>query len=168
MRAAALRPAESVLDCTLGLASDALVAARTVGHSGHVVGVESSRALAALAEEGLKHYRSGPLACPIEVRHADSRTLLTELPDKSFDVVLFDPMFTQPQKASGALDILRRFADHTPLTQPTIERARRVARRAVVIKAGRRSDDLRQWGIEPLPAARHARLEWDRIDVQPG
>jgi 16S rRNA (guanine1516-N2)-methyltransferase len=71
------------------------------------------------------------------VRHADSRTLLAELPDKSFDVVLFDPMFTQPKKASGAFDILRRCADHAPLTQQTIERARRVARRAVLINVER-------------------------------
>jgi hypothetical protein len=40
LRHSELRAGDAVLDCTLGLAGDALVAARAVGSSGRVVGLE--------------------------------------------------------------------------------------------------------------------------------
>lgn len=53
LEAAALRPGDAVLDATLGLGMDALVAAGAVAPGGRVVAVESSPALAALVCEGL-------------------------------------------------------------------------------------------------------------------
>ena len=57
VRLCELKPGDSVLDGTLGLAADALVCARAVGPSGRVIGVEASLPLFALASEGLANAR---------------------------------------------------------------------------------------------------------------
>src|SRR3954462_5559560 len=89
--AAKLRPGDRVLDGTLGLAQDALVAAEATGSA--VVGLEASPVLAAFVVAALRRL-PGPArqaAARIEVRCADHRGALRELPSRSFDVVLLDP-----------------------------------------------------------------------------
>jgi len=108
------RPGEFVLDCTLGLAADALVAAWAVGSAGRVVGLEKSLALFALVSTGLAAFEC-PHSCRIDVRHEDASAFLARQPAKSFDVVLFDPMFDHPGRCSPAFEMLRRYAEHTPL-----------------------------------------------------
>ena len=51
-----LRSGARVLDCTLGLASDAAVAACVVGPTGRVVGLEASLLLHFAVQYGLAHY----------------------------------------------------------------------------------------------------------------
>lgn len=163
VRIADLRKGDAVLDCTLGLAQDALVASLAVGPEGRVVGVEKSLPLCALAAEGLKLYELGPDSCRIEVVHADAHEYLRTLPARSFDVVCFDPMFAKPRKAQPGFDVLRRFADHAPLTPEALLEARRVARRWVVIKGARYSDDLKKLGLTREPGSRHTDVDWGRI-----
>ncbi|NTX36809.1 class I SAM-dependent methyltransferase [Myxococcus sp. CA033] len=163
VRVAELGAGDSVLDCTLGLAQDALVASLAVGPSGRVVGLEKSRALCAVAGEGLRRYERGADACAVEVVHADAREYLRTLPSASFDVVFFDPMFAKPKKAQPAFEVLRRFAEHAPLTAETLEEARRVARRWVVVKGARYTDDLRKLGLTPEPLSRFSDVAWGRV-----
>jgi len=63
VEAMGLRPGDAVLDCTLGLGSDAIVAAYVVGEQGRVVGLEAVAVLAAVVRWGLKHYDPGMRAC---------------------------------------------------------------------------------------------------------
>ncbi|KFE70203.1 class I SAM-dependent methyltransferase [Hyalangium minutum] len=163
VRVTELRKGDAVLDCTLGLAQDALVASLAVGPQGRVVGVEKSLPLAALAAEGLKRYELGPDSCHIDVVHADAHAYLRTLPARSFDVVVFDPMFAKPRKAQPGFDVLRRFADHAPLTPEALQEARRVTRRWVVVKGARYSDDLKKLGLKPEPSSRHTDVDWGRI-----
>jgi 16S rRNA (guanine1516-N2)-methyltransferase len=163
MRHAQLRPSESVLDCTFGLGADALVAARAVGTQGRVVGLEKSLPLFALAQEGLRSFEVGPRSCPIEVRHEDAAELMKHLSDASFDCVLFDPMFGRAKRSSPQFEMLRRYADHSPLTQQMLVDAQRVARRCVVVKGARYSDDLKKLGLKSEPASRQAPVLWARL-----
>ncbi len=163
VRVAGLRHGDAVLDCTLGLGQDALVASLAVGPKGRVVGVEKRLALAALAAEGLKTYELGPDSCPIEVVHADAHAYLRTLPARAFDVVFFDPMFARPRKAQPGFDVLRRFADPSPLTPEALEEGRRVARRWVVVKGAKYSDDLKKLGLQPEPGSRSADVVWGRL-----
>ena len=165
VRVAELRKGDAVLDCTLGLGQDALVASLAVGPQGRVVGVEKSLPLAALAAEGLKLYELGPDSCRIEVVHADAHEYLRTLPSRSFDVVVFDPMFAKPRKAQPGFDVLRRFADHAPLTPEALQEARRVARRWVVVKGARYTDDLKKLGLTPQPGSRYKEVAWGRVGV---
>ena len=163
VRVAQLAPGDAVLDCTLGLAQDALVASLAVGPGGRVVGVEKSLGLYALASEGLKDFEQGPDSCRVEVVHAEAGEYLRTLPSRSFEVVCFDPMFARPQKAQPGFDVLRRFAEHAPLTREVLEEGRRVARRWVVVKGSRYSDDLRKLGLTPEPGSRYSEVAWGRV-----
>jgi len=160
--AADLREGDLVLDCTVGLGADALVAATAVGASGRVVGLEASPALAAWVAEGLRrldHHAAGR----IEIRAADHALALAAMPDRSFDVVLFDPMFRHARAEPADFDVVRRLADPRPLSAEALARARRVARRSVVVKDGAPGWDLARLGLVPLPSARGAHRYYARV-----
>jgi 16S rRNA (guanine1516-N2)-methyltransferase len=165
VRVAGLRPGQSVLDCTLGLGQDALVAAYAVGPTGRVVGLEKSLPLYALVSEGLRTYRRPEGACEVEPLAADAAHWLGMLPDDAFDCVLFDPMFGRPAASQPGFALLRRHAEHGGLTAPMLAEALRVARRVVVVKAARYSTDLRKLGLRPQPAPRGADVVWARVEV---
>lgn len=164
LAAAALRPGESVLDCTLGLGADALVAAAAVGERGRVVGLEASPLLAALVEEGLRLHPH-PAARRVEVHLADHSAFLSACRERTFDVVAFDPMFRYPRAQVPSFDLVRRLGDPRPLAPEALARARRVARRCVVVKDGAPGWDLARLGLEPLPSRRGARRLYARIEA---
>jgi len=99
----------------------------------------------------------------VEAVRADAHAYLRSLPSGSFDVVFFDPMFEKPKKSQPAFEMLRRFAEHAPLTPETLEEARRVARRWVVVKGSKYSDDLKKLGLEAEPGSRYTSMIWGRI-----
>lgn len=158
-----LKPGDRVLDCTVGLGVDAFVAARVVGPHGRVLGLEKSLAMFAVVSEGLSRYPMGPSFSRIEVRHEDAAEYLKNVAPGAFDVVLFDPMFERPRKASGAFELLRRHADHSPLSKETLLLGQRVARRWVLVKGSRYSADLKHLGLLPLPASRSSTVVWGRL-----
>lgn len=142
LQAMRLQPGDRVLDCTLGRATDAVVAAWQAGPEGLVVGLEKSRVLAELTVDGLAHYvdpsrELTSLLRRIEARWADHNTTLPDLPDAAYEVVYFDPIFDQPLERSHAMSPLRELADASPLSPAAVAEARRVAARAVVIKQRR-------------------------------
>jgi 16S rRNA (guanine1516-N2)-methyltransferase len=155
LAAAGIRPGDAVLDCTLGLGADALVAAEAAGEAGRIVGVESSPALAAWVAEGLSRLPL-PAARRVSVVRADHAAFLAGCPERSFDVVVFDPMFRHARAQGAAFDAVRRLADPRPLEASAVARARQVARRAVVVKDGTPGWDLARLGLVPLPSARGA------------
>ncbi len=150
-----LKEGDSVIDCTLGLGADAMVCAHVVGPKGRVTGVEASRALWLLVKTGLAELESR-----IDVVHSTAFDFLRAQPDKSADLVFFDPMFARPKKASAAFEVLRRYAVHQPLDAATLDQARRVARRQVIIKAGPGDASLRALGLKPQPLTRASTFWW--------
>lgn len=154
---------DAVLDCTLGLASDALVAAKAVGVTGRVVGLEHSVGIFAVVSEGLGKMGCFRNSCAIEALWMNFSDYLKAQTSKSFDVVVFDPMFERPRKSSFSFEILRRHALHQPLRQTDLEEARRVARRWVLVKGSRYSQDLKKLGLLPLPASRSSTVVWARV-----
>lgn len=89
-----IRPGERVVDCGSGAGADALIAARLVGPTGQVIGVDMTpqmlaKARASAAEAGLTNveFREGLLeALPVETGWADvviSNGVLNLVPDKS-------------------------------------------------------------------------------------
>lgn len=167
LRAAELRPGDAVFDATLGLGQDAMVAARAVGPAGRVLGVEKSVALHALVSSGLGARAQDPESCRVETLRADSAQVLASLPPRSFDVVLFDPMFSRTKGAQPAFQLLRRHADPAPLTPELLDLGRRVARRVVVVKGARHSGDLSRLGLSPEPHSRFAQVQFARASSLP-
>lgn len=140
--AMALRPGESVLDCTLGRATDATVASHVVGESGRVLGYEAHPLIAALTIDGLRTYEIEGAGVQeamrrIEARHGDCELVLPQMETGAFDVVYFDPFFEETLERSHSMQPLRRIGMHRALAVETFEQARRVARRCVVIKRRR-------------------------------
>jgi len=165
LEAADLRDGDAVLDCTAGLGADTLVAAVAVGAAGRVVGLESSPALAAWVGEGLLRC-DDPAAARIEIRAADHSEALAALPDRSFDVVVFDPMFRHARAEPAGFDLVRRLADARPLEPAALARARRVARRHVLVKDGAPGWDLARLGLTPLPSSRGAHRYFARVPAE--
>ncbi len=164
LRVAELREGEAVLDCTLGLAQDALVAARAVGPKGRVVGLEKSLALFAVLSEGLALHDPGPRSCRIEAVRADYLEFLKAQQSGSFDCVVFDPMFEKPRKAQAAFEVVRRHAEYAPLTPEALGEARRVARRRVLVKGPRYGPEFRRLGLTPTLLSRFSEVAWAIVE----
>jgi 16S rRNA (guanine1516-N2)-methyltransferase len=164
LAAARLRPGDLVLDCTIGLGADALVAATAVGSAGRVVGLESSPAIAAWTGEGFARL-PGEAASRVRVECADHEAWLAAAPDRAFDVVVFDPMFRRARPATPGFDFLRRLADPRPLARSSLDQARRVARRGVLVKDGTPGWDLARLSLAPLDGRRGADRLYAWVDA---
>ncbi len=140
LRATGLMPGGSLLDCTLGFASEAALASLAVGCLGRVAGVESVPALACVTRRGVQTFPLQNKALEaalrrVEVVTGDSGTYLTECGDSAFDVVYFDPFFPERVPGSEAsMSPLFVFGNPAPLDVAAVREAQRVARRRVVIK----------------------------------
>ncbi|MBP2118586.1 class I SAM-dependent methyltransferase [Cohnella lubricantis] len=150
--AAGAKPGDAVLDCTAGLGSDALVFSVAVGAEGRVTALEASPLLHLIVREGMRTYQTelpdiNEAMRRIQHIKAEHLAYLRSLPDKSYDIVYFDPMFTKPVMASASLMPLRTVAEDSALTQEAVMEARRVARRAVMLKDHRDSKEFERLGF---------------------
>lgn len=163
LEAMALEGGETVIDATLGLGSDALVAAYAVGEAGKVVGLEAVAILAVLVREGLKSYPwpqadYREAADRIEVRIDDHLRFLEGAQPGSADVVYFDAMFERPLSGSASMVAWRRLARPGAVLPQALALARRVARRRVVVKDRRDSARLDQLGPPQRLGGRSSRV----------
>jgi 16S rRNA (guanine1516-N2)-methyltransferase len=164
VKAAGLGAGERVLDATLGLAGDALLAAQATRTK--VVGLEQSGLLGAFTQAGLTrlpgHGREpGRL---VEVVQADHRAYLKSQATGSFDVVLLDPMFRVKGDAGPLFELLRAHGDHAPLSAETLLEARRVAKRGVLVKDHARGEELTRLGMTPRLSRRMAVIAFGWAD----
>lgn len=141
---------QTVLDCTMGLASDSIVLA-SAGHQ--VTALESSQLIHFMVSRGLKEFDSGNEAVNQSMRSiqtiwTDSLTYLMTQADQSVDVVYVDPMFSQEIKESDNLDGLKPFANYTALSEEFLKECRRVARKKLILKAHFRDEVFEKFGFE--------------------
>ncbi|MBP2642251.1 MAG: hypothetical protein H6Q67_138 [Firmicutes bacterium] len=165
-----LTPGASVLDCTLGLGTDAIVASFVAGPSGKVIGLENSPIIAAITRLGLDQYNAANETVTtamrrIQVETADYNNFLTTLPAKSFDVVYFDPMFRAPVYSSSNLKPIRTLADDRPLSIEAVKQACRVARMRVVIKETKRSKEFSRLGITTILGGKYSSVHYGVMEV---
>lgn len=170
LQAMDLQPGDHVLDCTLGRAADAVVAAWKAGPQGRVLGLEKARILAELTIDGLEHYQDSSRALTallrrLEARWADYNDFLSACGDDSFDVVYFDPIFDQPLERSQAMAPLRALADASPLSPEALRQAERVARKRVVIKQRKGSGLWAALGVKHFAGSPGSRVEYGIVMV---
>ncbi|PEZ01075.1 protein-L-IsoD(D-D) O-methyltransferase [Bacillus sp. AFS018417] len=139
LQAAQLEEGMEVLDCTLGMASDSIVASYAVGEAGQVTGLEGNRYMAYLIEKGLKQWNAGVTEINeamqrITVNHTEHLAFLQQCAENCYDVVYLDPMFEETVLESDGIRGLKHFALYNDITDETIEEAKRVARKRVVLK----------------------------------
>lgn len=160
---------DEVLDCTAGLGGDAFVFAVSVGEAGKVTALESELPLFALVREGLQLYKSDVEQLTramrrIVLKHSHHLHFLQNLPDRSVDIVYFDPMFRCPFINSTALDPVRIIANHQRLTYAAIVEAGRVARKCVVMKERRHSEEFARLGFTRILTS-GTKLAYGVIDI---
>lgn len=183
LHATGLQPGDRFLDATLGLGTDALVAATQIGGQEHVLGIEYSPLLAALIREGLMNLAKGPLpnvenpdkvnawlalsqaARRIEVKWGDHLYFLKDCPDSSVDVIYFDPMFRQTKKQSASIRPLHHFSNTLPLQMETVKEACRVARKRVVLKERKGSPEFSRLGFRILEGGKYSNVDYGIIEV---
>lgn len=157
------KPGQRILDCTLGLAADALLASHAVGAGGQVTGLEASTLLWFLTRQGVRAYRGKfPELTEdlqrIRVLHREAASFLAEQEPDSFDAVYFDPMFRMPIRRSSSMAPLRPLAYGEPLDPAAVELALRVAPR-VVIKE-RSEEILREYGCTKFTGTRYSAVRF--------
>jgi len=150
-----LRSGDSFLDCTLGLGSDSIVASYLVGKRGKVVGIESQPIIATLVKNGLQcgwneNSEIDYAMKRIEVVTMNHLEYLQSLPDRSFDVIYFDPMFRHGLSRSSSINPLRQVANTNPLELKTILEAKRVAKRAIILKESKKSEEFERLGFTQI------------------
>lgn len=129
-RLSGLAPGDRVLDTTLGLGTEARFLSELTGTP--VVGLEAVDVLAVLTGEGL-----ASVGADVTVVPEDSRTWLASAPDDAFDVVYADPLFPARKpsdRVNASQDVLRALGDPWTPDRAWVAQARRVARKAVVMK----------------------------------
>ncbi|WP_102274850.1 class I SAM-dependent methyltransferase [Cytobacillus massiliigabonensis] len=150
--AARLQAGKTLLDCTLGLASDSIVASYIVGKEGKVTGLEGNPYLGYIVKNGLHSWQSGISEMDqamkrIQVINTFSLSFLKSIPDQSYDCVYFDPMFEEPTLDSDGIKALKRFAIYEEMTEQLIDEAKRVAKECVVLKDHFRSSRFEKFNF---------------------
>lgn len=168
IKAMDLKAGDSVLDCTLGLASDALVASYVAGNQGKVVGIEDSIAVAEIVRKGLQSYtgeKSELLNAMRRIRvvQADHLSYLKKLADNTFDVIYFDPMFRVPREKSSSMAPLRPLANNNPLSGEVVNEAYRVAKKRVVMKENRHSEEFKRLQFQIIQGGKYSPLAYGII-----
>jgi len=137
-----LKEGETVLDCNLGLAQDALMAAFVSKRP--VVGLEKEPVIYEIVKRGLERFKpKGKLKVAdfafklVKPELADNWQFLKSLPDNSYDVVYFSPMFVKPRWKDGVMMPFREVAVKDFISPEVLKEAERVARKRVVVKINR-------------------------------
>jgi len=168
-----LAPGDRVLDCTLGLGTDAIVASYLTGDTGHVTGLEASAVVAEILRRGLQSYEEQDQEIAkamhrIEVIAGDYLQYLKSMPARSFDVVYFDPMFRRPVKESSGIAPLRILANPAPVSPEAITEAIRVAKKRVVFKEAVYSTEFTRLGFQHFCGGKYSSVMYGYIDPEEG
>ena len=170
VEAMGLRAGDRVLDCTLGLGADAIVASFIAGERGKVTALEKSPLIYEIVRHGLAHFSAGNYDLHaamrrIEVEQADYADFLRSLPASSYDVVYFDPMFRHPLKDSVQLVPLRPLAEPAPVSPAAVAEACRVARRRVVLKENSRSLEFARLGFTEIAGGKYSPVHYGVLTI---
>ncbi|MBO1910757.1 class I SAM-dependent methyltransferase, partial [Microvirga sp. 3-52] len=152
IEATQLQIGDSFLDCTLGLATDSIIASYITKESGKVLGVEGDADIAFITSEGLRSYTSGSEQLTdamkrIQVISQDAVTFLQSQPNESWDVVYIDPMFSLPIQESTNFTPLRQVGLQGMLTEEWMWEAERVCKCRVVVKDHYQSPVFEQFNL---------------------
>lgn len=169
IKASQLKRGDSFLDCTLGMGADSIVAAY-FSETGKITALESQTVIAQVMSWGMKMY-DGQMPWlnraikHIDIINCDHKLYLSQLPDKSYDIVYFDPMFTQPILHSQPISPLRKLANHDHLDSTVIQAACRIAKKRVVLKTQAADAEMERLGFKQVIGSKHNPIAYGVIEV---
>lgn len=172
IEAANLSKGATILDCTMGLASDSIVASFVVGSTGKVMALEANKYLHYIVEKGLDKWKTDIEEMNLAMRRIETWNtnyldFLAKLPSKSVDVIYFDPMFEDSILSSDGIAGLRSFAIYSSLNEETLSEAKRVAVKRIVLKDHFRSDKFKQLGFH-VHIRKSAKFHFGVIELSQG
>ncbi|CAD2072406.1 class I SAM-dependent methyltransferase [Phocicoccus pinnipedialis] len=152
IEATELNKGSSIIDCTMGMLSDSLIASFIVDEAGSVTSLEAVQDLYITMVEGMDRYRYeiqelSKAASRIKTYNINAIDYLKSQEDSSVDVVYFDPMFEETVESSSGIQSIESLANHNGLTEEFINEAKRVANKRVVLKAHFRSSMFETFGF---------------------
>lgn len=170
LEATQLQNGDVFLDCTLGLGADSIVASYAVGEEGKVIGIEANPFLAYIVQIGLSAWQTDVQPIDeamkrVSVVKAHHETYLTQMEDKSVDVIYFDPMFEETIEESNGINPLKKFAHYESLKENVIIEAKRVARKRIVLKDHWKSDHFEKMGFHVLKR-KTAKFHYGVIEIK--
>ncbi len=139
----------SVLDTTMGLASDAIV----LSYAGHeVTALESQPLIHTIVARGLQTFETGHPAINQAMRRIrthciDSLSFLKNQSDHSVDIIYCDPMFSENITESENLSGLKPLANYKKLSIEFLTECKRVARKKIILKAHFRDTVFEDFGF---------------------
>lgn len=141
---------KTILDTTMGLASDSLVMATA---RNQVTALESQDVIFQVVSRGLASYQTDDKQLEKAMRSikaikSDSLSFLKSQADNSFDIIYADPMFSETIKESENLEAIKPLANGSRLTEEWLNEAKRVAREKIIIKAHFRDTVFEELGFE--------------------
>lgn len=137
-----IKPEDSVLDCTGGLASDSIVISYFL-EKGKLTTLEKSNDLFLITKYGLENYSEGTKKFRdslkrIKLKNIDYRLFFEKLIATNikdyFDSIYFDPMFEKPVLKSPGISKIREYACYDILNKKDIDNALLLAKKRVVVK----------------------------------
>ena len=160
---------KSILDTTMGLASDSLVMA-AVGNQ--VTALESQDVIFQVVSRGLASYQTDDKQLEKAMRSikaikSDSLSFLKAQADNSFDIIYADPMFSEIIKESENLEAIKPLANGSRLTEEWLKESKRVAREKIIIKAHFRDIVFEELGFE-RQVRPNQKLHYGVMDVREG
>ncbi|MBD1372939.1 class I SAM-dependent methyltransferase [Hazenella sp. IB182357] len=161
-----MQAGDTVLDCTMGMGADAIVASYAVGAKGKVIALESETAIAVIVQAGLQSYQTDRKALQeamgrITVVNQNYEDYLSVCESDSVDIVLFDPMFRHTIQASKAMQSLKPLTNNAALSAKAVKEAVRVARKGVFLKERPQSGEFERLGF--TIRHRSSRFAWGII-----
>lgn len=170
IQAMELKAGDSLLDCTLGLASDAIVASFIIGDEGKILGLEAVDILAWIVEKGLKKNQEADIDIQkamsrIKVINIDHHDFLAQTEPNSFDVIYFDPMFQRSVIKSSAIQAIKPFSCNKEIDINTINRAKEVAKGRIVIKERSGSKLFSHLGCNRIVGGKYSKVAYGIIDL---
>ncbi len=158
---------ERVLDCTLGLGSEALLIAHFLPE-GHVKCLESSKIIKIIVENGLKDKNLPDWiresARRIEILEYDYKKFVRES-NETFDCAYVDPMFEHPNFKSSAINPLRHFADHSGIDPEDIEEMKRITRKRIVVKARWNDSIFERYKFDKVVGSLKSKIGYGVIEI---
>ncbi len=183
LEATRISEGDTVLDATMGLATDTLIASWAVGEKGKVIALETSPLIHLLVDDGLKRLDSirpagitnqekeeawtilTQASARIETIRTHHTSYLREMPDFSIDIIYFDPMFRETVEKSAAIKPLKNWSSPEPLSVDTIKQAKRVARKRIILKERRESGEFERLGFELAPGSKYNPIRFGLIEL---
>lgn len=156
----------TVLDCTMGLASDSIILSY---YGNSVTALEKDKIIHYIVNNGLKNYhvtddKISTAMKSISTHNIDSLSYLKNCKEDSFDVIYFDPMFSHNIKESTNLSGIENLADYNFPTKLFLEEARRVAKKRIIVKAHFRDNIFEKYNFNRI-IRKNTKFHYGYIDI---